>query len=805
MPIVAKLAVQAATYAIDKAYDYLLPDELSGRVGCRVLVPFGRGNRLSEGVILSLHQEVPAKPLKAVRSLLDDEPVVTEKELRLALWMSRRYFCTFYDALRTILPAAVWYRYREIWSMRQPVLMPDAPEREQAVARLLQDGPLAEDKLCQALGDDIPPLLRRMEKAGTLTHTTEQQKKVRDKVVAFASLCVPAEQAADLAGRSSKRREVVSFLARNGETALHDLRYFTGAAKKTVDDLCRLGAVSLREQEEYRISEKQYAVKATDIILNDEQQRVCDALLAQIDRGEAGVTLLLGVTCSGKTMVYIRLAQLLLERGKSVMILVPEIALTPQMMARFTAYFGDRVALLHSGLRMTERYDQYKRIRRGEARIVLGTRSAVFAPLVELGLIIMDEEQEGSYESENAPCYHARDVAKYRCAQEGARLLLGSATPTVETAWHAERGDYGLLELRQRFNRQALPRVIVADLRHELRQGRSTVISQPLYNELQKNMAAGEQSILFLNRRGSSRQLLCPQCSYVPECPRCSVYLTYHSANDRLMCHYCGFSQPAPERCPDCGGALKHIGFGTQRVEEELHELFPGTEVLRMDADTVSAGHEALLRQFEERRVPILLGTQMVAKGLDFENVTLVGVLSADLSLYVDHYRAAERTFNLLTQVVGRAGRGAKKGRAVIQTYTPENDVIQAAAAQDYERFYRSEIQLRRLRRDPPFADQFIITVSGGEEDDVRRAVGLLRSGLDAAVKKPPYDDMGLELIGPAPAPVVRVNGSYRYRLLLLGENNAQVRGLLSSFMRAFAQRAENRRLHIRVDCDLMD
>ena len=805
MPIVAKLAVQAATYAIDKAYDYLLPDELSGRVGCRVLVPFGRGNRLSEGVILSLHQEVPAKPLKAVRSLLDDEPVVTEKELRLALWMSRRYFCTFYDALRTILPAAVWYRYREIWSMRQPVLMPDAPEREQAVARLLQDGPLAEDKLCQALGDDIPPLLRRMEKAGMLTHTTEQQKKVRDKVVAFASLCVPAEQAADLAGRSSKRREVVSFLARNGETALHDLRYFTGAAKKTVDDLCRLGAVSLREQEEYRISEKQYAVKATDIILNDEQQRVCDALLAQIDRGEAGVTLLLGVTGSGKTMVYIRLAQLLLERGKSVMILVPEIALTPQMMARFTAYFGDRVALLHSGLRMTERYDQYKRIRRGEARIVLGTRSAVFAPLVELGLIVMDEEQEGSYESENAPCYHARDVAKYRCAQEGARLLLGSATPTVETAWHAERGDYGLLELRQRFNRQALPRVIVADLRHELRQGRSTVISQPLYDELQKNMAAGEQSILFLNRRGSSRQLLCPQCSYVPECPRCSVYLTYHSANDRLMCHYCGFSQPAPERCPDCGGALKHIGFGTQRVEEELHELFPGTEVLRMDADTVSAGHEALLRQFEERRVPILLGTQMVAKGLDFENVTLVGVLSADLSLYVDHYRAAERTFNLLTQVVGRAGRGAKEGRAVIQTYTPENDVIQAAAAQDYERFYRSEIQLRRLRRDPPFADQFIITVSGGEEDDVRRAVGLLRSGLAAAVKKPPYDDMGLELIGPAPAPVVRVNGSYRYRLLLLGENNAQVRGLLSSFMRAFAQRAENRRLHIRVDCDLMD
>lgn len=609
----------------------------------------------------------------------------------------------------------------------------------------------------------------------------------------------------ELAGRSAKRRDVVSFLAQNGETALHDLTYFTGVERRTVTDLCRCGAAALREQEEYRLSQRQYAVKATPITLNDQQQHVCDTLLRQIDTGEAGVTLLRGVTGSGKTMVYIRLAQLLLERGKSVMILVPEIALTPQMMARFTAYFGGEVALLHSGLRMTERYDQYKRIRRGEARIVLGTRSAVFAPLQNLGLIVMDEEQEGSYESENAPCYHARDVAKYRCAQEGARLLLGSATPTVETAYRALSGDYSLLELTHRYNEQHLPRVIMADLRQELRQGRSTIISQPLYEELRQNLAAGEQSILFLNRRGSSRQLLCPQCGYVPECPRCSVYLTYHSANDRLMCHYCGYSQRTPKECPQCGGTLKHIGFGTQRVEEELHELFPETEVLRMDADTVTAGHEALLREFEEKKIPILLGTQMVAKGLDFENVTLVGVLSADLSLYVDHYRAAERTFNLLTQVVGRAGRGSKAGRAVIQTYTPENDVIQAAASQDYQRFYEGEIQLRRLRRDPPFADQFLITVTGGEEDGVRRAIELLRQGLASAIRKPPYGEMGLELIGPAPAPVVRVNGSYRYRLTLLGENNAQMRGLLAGFMRAFAKRPENRRLHIRVDCDLMD
>ena len=375
----------------------------------------------------------------------------------------------------------------------------------------------------------------------------------------------------------------------------------------------------------------------------------------------------------------------------------------------------------------------------------------------------------------------------------------------METFYHARQGDYDLLELTERYNRQSLPQVVLADLRQELRSGHSTIISRPLQEELEKNLAAGEQSILFLNRRGSSRQLLCPQCGYVPECPRCSVYLTYHSANDRLMCHYCGYSQRAPEQCPECGGTLKHIGFGTQRVEEELKDLFPGTEVLRMDADTVSGGHEAPLREFEQRRIPILLGTQMVAKGLDFENVTLVGVLSADLSLYVDHYRAAERTFNLLTQVVGRAGRGAKTGRAVIQTYTPENDVIQAAAAQDYERFYDAEITLRRLRRDPPFADQFTVTVTGAEEAAVRRAAELLRQGMDAAVKKAPYGALGLDIIGPAPAPVVKVNGIYRYRLLVLGQNTAPVRELLASFMRTFAQRPENRRLHIYTDCDRMD
>ena len=326
-----------------------------------------------------------------------------------------------------------------------------------------------------------------------------------------------------------------------------------------------------------------------------------------------------------------------------------------------------------------------------------------------------------------------------------------------------------------------------------------------LARELEKNLETGEQSILFLNRRGSSRELLCPQCGYVPQCPRCSVYLTYHSANGRMMCHYCGYSEKSSEACPECGGAMKHIGVGTQRAEEELHALFPEAEILRMDADTVSQGHEKILRDFQVRRVPILLGTQMVAKGLDFANVTLVGVLAADMSLYVDHYRASERTFSLLTQVVGRAGRGDKPGRAVIQTYTPQNDVILAAADQDYDRFYDGEIRLRQLRRDPPFADQFFITVTGPEEGPVRRAAAGLRDGLRSAAGQEPYRGMALDILGPAPAPVVKVNNRYRYRVTVIGRNDKTLRGLLSAFMKEFSRRPEHKALHIYTDCNLMD
>ena len=814
---IARIALSGVPYSADKLYSYLVPPELADacRAGVRVSVPFGRGNRRTEGFVLETLCEAADKPLKPVFTVLDEQPLLDTSLLRLAKWMKARYFCTVYDALKTILPAGIWFRYRETYRLADGVQESDLSALAAAnrTDKLLLEaitarGELERSELEELGGARTMKRLKLLCEQGVLYSETTAIRQISDKSVRMVSLAVSAEDA--LAAVEPKRRSAplryaaVEMLCAQGTLSSSDICYYTGASLQTLRGLEKAGIVSFAKQEVLRVSRHEPVEMALPIVLNDEQQQAFDGLLPLIARREAGAALLHGVTASGKTQVYIRLIEETLAMGRTAMLLVPEIALTPQMMAKFTAYFGENVAMLHSGLQLTERYDQWKRIRRGDVRVVLGTRSAVFAPLPDLGLIIMDEEQEPTYCSENPPRYHTRDVAQFRCAQSGALLLLGSATPTVETAYFARHGEYELLRLDRRFNAHRLPRVVVADLREELRAGNATAISRPLREELERNLAAGEQSILFLNRRGSSRQLLCPQCGHVPQCPRCSVFLTYHSANGRMMCHYCGYSETASETCPDCGGAMKHIGIGTQRVEEELRELFPGTEILRMDADTVGDGHEKVLREFEEKKVPILIGTQMVAKGLDFENVTLVGVLAADLSLYVDHYRASERTFSLITQVVGRAGRGSKEGRAVIQTYTPENDVILAAARQDYDRFYDAEIRMRRLRRDPPFADQFMITVTGPEETRVRRACGEIQKSLCAAAARPPYSALGLEILGPAPCPVVKVNNRFRYRVTVIGKNERTLRALIAAFMKEFTKRPENRGMHIFTDCNLM-
>lgn len=808
MAQIAKIAIEAATYAIDKPYDYLAPEGMNVCAGMRVTVPFGRGNRRSEGMVLAVETGRPDRQLKAIESVLDETPQLSGEQIRLALWMCQRYFCTFYDALHAILPIGLWYQHREIWTLCGNVGGETLTDKELQLAERLRQGEQSFSDL-QAAQPQARVILQKLQEMGLASCRRESSRRTADKTDKLISLAIGPEEAEALLwekrNRAPRQADALAFLLKNGETSLHELLYFTGISRGAVTKMVHAEILSQREQEVFRVQLRPADSKAPEIRLNEEQQTAYDQILQRIHGGKPGVTLLQGVTGSGKTEIYISLAQRLLQEGKTAMILVPEIALTPQMMQRFSAYFGEDVALLHSGLGIAERYDQYKRIRKGMAKIVLGTRSAVFAPLSHLGMIVIDEEQEGSYESENPPCYHARDIAKFRCAREGAWLVLGSATPTVETAYLAQKGDYHLALLRKRYNQNALPSVTLADMRQELRQGNCTSISQPLYREIQKNLELGQQTILFLNRRGNSRQMICPGCGYVPQCPRCSVYLTYHSANRRMMCHYCGYSEPFAEECPECGIPFKPIGSGTQKVEQELKELFPGTPVLRMDADSVGGQHEKMLQKFEKEKIPILLGTQMVAKGLDFDTVTLVGVLAADQSLYVDHYRAAERTFVLLTQVVGRAGRGASLGRAVIQTYTPENEVLLDAAAQDYESFFRREIGLRRIRREPPFADEVILTVTGTEEEAVRRACVQVRDSLRLAAGKAPYDEMELEILGPAPAGVVKVNNRFRYRITVVGKCSAPVRRLLAAYMKEFAKRKENRTLHIFAECNRMN
>ena len=749
--MVARLAVAAATYHIDKPYTYKVPEVLADKLtpGMRVSIPFGRGNRRSEGLVLStsfeklpISGESKKKDLKFINTALDEKPVLSQEQLKLALWMSDRFFCTVYSAAKAMLPAGMWFK----------------------------DG----------------------------------VKRLGDKTVTTAILDIPAEEASLFAAQKKQRApqqsNILELLSQIGSASVKELCYFTGASRSSVKALADLGVIVLKETEVFRRPSIKIMPADGPILLNAEQQDVFNDLSERLDSGSAGAALLYGVTGSGKTSIYIKLIEKVLVKGRDALVLVPEIALTPQLISTFASYFGDNIAVLHSALGIGERYDEWKRIRAGNVHVVVGTRSAVFAPVSNLGLLIIDEEQEHTYKSENSPRYHARDVAKFRCVSSGALLVLGSATPSVESMYSAGEGRYSLYRLENRYNEMELPPVIIADMKKELKNGNGGTISSILLGEIRANLERGEQSILFINRRGASTLIACGECGYTFTCPRCSVSVTYHSVNRRLMCHYCGYSEVERDSCPDCGGKLKFIGAGTQKVESELGELLPGTGIIRMDADTVSMSntHEEHLTRFREKKIPILLGTQMVAKGLDFENVTLVGVLSADQMLYINDYRAHERTFSLITQVVGRSGRGSKQGRAVIQTLTPSNEVIRLAAGQDYDSFYIREIALRRLTGSPPIFDLVALTVSGQDETLVLQSCVKLRQALQGYFR----DLDEIKILGPAPAAVAKINNRYRYRLSISCKINRRIRDTIAHVVREAAKNREFRGIHVFADID---
>ena len=810
--MIARIAVSAAAYAIDKPYSYRIPTDMELQPGQRVQLPFGRSNRKTEGIVLSVEPGDEEK-LKAVECCLDEKPLLSLTQLKLAAFLRDRYFCTFYDAVRAMLPAGLWFKTRARYHLTEDLSWKNAVIRKAHARELLEfveslGGTAEENPLREFLPEEevLTETLSYLTRKKWLKAETEFLRRTNDKTEKIAVLAASPEEAMEYASHRPKsaamQRAVLEQLCSLGRVSVKELCYFTGASTATVNRLEKLGYLTLTQEPVLRCRQIVPAHLDGPLELSPQQQACFDGLRDQMESEAPGVALLYGVTGSGKTSVYIKLIQQCLNRGRSAMLLVPEIALTPQLLGLMAAYFGDQVAVLHSSLGASERYDQWKRIHSGEASVVVGTRSAVFAPCVNPGILILDEEQEHSYKSENNPRYSAREVAIWRGLKEKALVLLGSATPSVETMYRARSGDYRLYKLTGRYNGKPLPQVDIVDMQQELRMGNDLSLSDSLRNAICDNLERREQTVLLLNRRGNSRALVCVDCREIPECPRCSVRLTYHSANHRLMCHYCGYSQSAPERCPKCGGPMKTIGTGTQKVELELKELFPHMEVERMDADTVSAvnTHEKILEHFQKENVPVLLGTQMVAKGLNLPKVTLVGVLDADLSLYTGGYRAGETTFDMLTQVVGRAGRGDTPGRALIQTLVPDHQIIKLAAKQDYDGFYNLEIGLRRVQNLPPFGDQVIVTFSGEEETAVLRGAVKLRDSLNGCMRSEQYSGERCTVLGPAPCPVPKINYHFRYRLTLNCQLTKNLRLLLSCLLRQFSQDRANRGVSAFID-----
>ncbi len=720
-----------APYVIDRPFDYECPE--STMVGSIVRVPFGKGDRLRTAVVLSKKDSSCGENIKPVHSVLSSRYSLSDEMLGLCRFLKEHTLCTFGEAVRCILPPGALSETENI-RYRKTVTL--AIDREAAAAKLKAAG--------------------------------------REGI------------------RSEGQRAVLEFLIKNTEADAELLKEIKGVTPAHISALVEKGLVATRAREFIRNPYSGYVAKRAEepINLTDAQEAAYKTLEELYLEKEARAALLFGVTGSGKTKVIMRVIDKTIDDGKSAIMLVPEISLTPQTVSLFCHRYGERVAVIHSSLSKGERLDAHRRIERGEVDLVIGTRSAIFAPLKNLGLIVIDEEHEHTYKSESDPKYHAKDIAAYRCGTSGALMLLASATPSLESFYKAKSGVYILVPLRERYGGVHLPEAVIVDMREELRLGNSSPISKRLYDSLSAVNERGEQAILFLNRRGFSSQVQCRGCGEVIECPHCSVSMTYHNERGgRLICHMCGASAPVPKKCPSCDGdKLSFLGFGTQKLEGDVQKYLPDMTVIRMDADTTGtkSAYDDMLEGFREGRADILLGTQMIAKGHDFPRVSLVGVALADTSLYLSDFRAAERTFSLLTQVIGRAGRAKDGGVAVIQTYSPTNEVIRLACSQDYERFYEGEIALRRELSYPPFCDMVRLTLSSENEDELGRASKRLFDTLKEKIDRE-YAGLPFAIFGPSPAQVYKINEKFRMKLTVKCKLTRKTRALFADMLSEFS------------------
>ena len=734
MPKTVGVAVSNATFHFDKLYTYaVMPDQQDTvRLGSMVLVPFGRGSRARMGVVLACDAEPESAKLKFLFDVAPASACLTPELLRLVHFLKERTFCTYYEAVKAVIPYGAQYK---------PTVAEDG------VTPVLQK-----------------QLVRHTENAYKLVGTLPPKPRPTAKQLAAVALLV------------------------GGERTLSALEE-KGISRAVLDNLCAKGVLECSKVNKSIDLYSSIPLKNEPILLTEEQQAAYDALLPGLEDAAPHSALLYGVTGSGKTLVFLKLIEHCLQLGRRALVLVPEISLTPQMILRLKSQFGKRVAVQHSALNHTERLLQWQMIQDGGADIVVGTRSAIFSPLENIGLVIIDEEQEHTYRSESAPRYSAHEVARQRAAENGALLLLASATPSTESYYAAQHGRTQLVRLTKRYGGNPLPKVQIVDMRAELASGNPREISLAMEDAIRHNLEAGKQTILLLNRRGYQTVAQCEDCREVLKCQKCSVPMVYHKSAHKLLCHYCGSQlDPPPARCPACGGKLQYRGFGTQKAEEELAKLFPEARILRMDQDTTAAkdAHEKLLAKFARHEYDIMVGTQMVAKGLDFEDVTLVGVLGIDSLLFAQGFRAYETVFSLVTQVVGRSGRAKDPGFAIIQTTDPDNPVLNLAAAQDYDAFFEQEIAYRKLGLYPPFCGLCVVGFAGPKESEVARASARFAALLGRQAAKQP--DLPLRVLGPTPGSIEKINDSYRYKLTVKCRNDRRFRDLIRETLTLYEQ-----------------
>ena len=787
---IAEVVIANNSRELNKKFSYIVPDEMDVMAGARVVVPFGRGNKTVEGIVTGFTDKSNFTKLKNITKVIDEKPLCTPKLLELAEYIQKTSICTYYQALRLVVASGTKIRTtRWITLLNIGIDIAKGSGSSASKKKLLEilvDAGGTVDYGAVAWVSNINTAIKSLEKDGIISLDDTVAQNVKSKLIRMVRLTDMAEYADDwssLHKKAPKQFKMLEILKQTGDIAAADIVMFSEGSYAALNALEQKGIVEFYDKKVYRNAfEASKYQKTEKKVLTAEQQKVLDSLIDNHKKGDTKPNLIRGVTGSGKTEVFLQVIEYYINMGKQAIVLVPEISLTPQMVDRFVGRFGDKVSVLHSALSAGEKFDEWNKILNGEVNVAIGARSAVFAPFENLGIIIIDEEHETTYKSDNSPRYDAKRAAMFRCKNENAMLVMASATPSVTTYYRAKAGMYNLYEMKNRHNLMSMPKIETVDMREELKSGNHSVFSRRLKEEIDKNIVAGQQTILFLNRRGFNSFVMCRDCGEAVKCRNCSISMTYHKNSNVLKCHYCGYEQDIPRFCPSCESThIRFMGTGTEKVEEEIAKLYGENSFVRMDADTTSGknSHEAILNRFQSEKIPILLGTQMVTKGLDFPNVTLVGVLAADISLNIDDFRAAERTFGLITQVCGRAGRGDIEGRAIVQTYQPEHYALEYAKNHDYESFYDNEINIRKMLKNPPFNDFVLLMMQGDNENSIVNELGRIANRLRSR---------GLTVMGPVPAPYSRIKNKYRWRIILRHHRATELLELLHTIADYYAK-----------------